>query len=197
MKKKDWTGNTHSTMVLTGARGHAQNEREEHDYYATEPKALELLLEKESFKNVWECACGGGHLAEVLKSHNILSRATDLINRNYGTGELDFLEYSGKHDGDIITNPPYKYAQQFIEKAIDCVNEGSKVAMFLRIQFLEGKARGKMFDKYPPRVVYVSRTRLKCAIGGEFDKMTGSATCYAWYVWEKGYTGDTVIKWIN
>ncbi len=194
---KDWTGNTHSTMVLTGATGHALNERETHDYYATEPKAIKLLLEQETFNNVWEVACGGGHLAEVLKEGGVLGRATDLIDRGYGDGQVDFLTVYESWDGDIITNPPYKFAQQFIEKSIETVGVGNKVAMFLRIQFLEGKARGKMFAKYPPKVVYVSRTRLKCAIAGDFDAMTGSAPCYAWFVWEKGFTGDTIIKWIN
>ena len=47
--KKDWTGNTHSVMVTLGASAHAQNEREEHDFYATEPKALELLFKEETF----------------------------------------------------------------------------------------------------------------------------------------------------
>ena len=67
----------------------------------------------------------------------------------------------------------------------------------IRIQFLEGKARGAMFKRYPPKTIYVSRTRIKCALCGDFKAITSSATCYAWYVWQKGYTGDTVIKWIN
>jgi hypothetical protein len=184
-------------MVLTGASGHSLNDREAHDYYATEPKAIHLLLQEETFSNVWEVSCGGGHLAEVLKEKGILGKATDLIDRGYGEGNVDFLLTQESWDGDIITNPPYKYAQQFIERAIETVNNGRKVAMFLRIQFLEGKSRGKMFVKYPPKCIYVSRTRLKCALGGDFNAMTGSATCYAWFVWEKGYSGDTVIKWIN
>ena len=69
--KKDWTGNTHSTMVILGASNHGQHERETHDYYATEPKAVELLLNEESFSNVWECACGEGHLAKVLEEKKI------------------------------------------------------------------------------------------------------------------------------
>lgn len=195
---KDWTGNTHSTMVLTGANGHSLTERAEHDFYATEPKAIKLLLEKETLENVWENACGTGHLAEVLKEKGILGKATDLIERGYGEGGVDFL--SGifePWDGDIVTNPPYKFAQAFIEKSIQTVLPGRKVAMFLRIQFLEGKSRGRMFKNYPPKKIYVSRTRIKCAINGDFERMTGSATCYAWFVWEKGYTGETIIDWIN
>lgn len=75
-----------------------------------------------------------------------------------------------------------------------------KVAMFLKIQFLEGKERKKLFTKYPPKVVYVSSSRILCAKNANFEEMRkggGSAVAYAWYVWEKGFKGDTVVKWIN
>lgn len=75
---------------------------------------------------------------------------------------------------------------------------GRKIAMFLKIQFLEGKSRRELFRKYPPKTVYVSSDRLRCAMNGDFDKRAEhSAVCYAWYVWEKGYEGDTVLRWIN
>lgn len=70
--------------------------------------------------------------------------------------------------------------------------------MFLKVQFLEGKERRKLFEKYPPKVIYVSSSRINCAMNGDFEKYKfNSAVAYAWFVWEKGYCGDTVIKWIN
>lgn len=70
--------------------------------------------------------------------------------------------------------------------------------MFLKLQFLEGKARRKLFDKYPPKRVYVSSARLRCAMNGDFEKYAKpNAVCYAWFVWEKGYTGDIIVKHIN
>ena len=71
-----------NTFRSLGASSHSIEEGEEHDYYTTEPKALELLLELEEFsKNIWEPACGEGHLSEVLieKGFNVLS--SDLIDR--------------------------------------------------------------------------------------------------------------------
>ena len=134
-----------------GARNYAIEERETHDYYATEPKALELLLEVEKFsERVWECACGEGHLSKVLKAHGHKVLSTDLIDRGYGIGGIDFLQWSSPFDGDIITNPPYKYALEFVEKALSLIPEGRKVAMFLKLQFLEGKARRAFFEKAPP-----------------------------------------------
>ena len=84
---KDWTGNARSTHAQLAARNYAVEDREVNDYYATEPKAMELLLKRERFaENVWECACGGGHLARGLNMAGYKVRATDLVDRGYGVG---------------------------------------------------------------------------------------------------------------
>ena len=204
---KDWTGNQNSIYTTLGASNHTDKERESNDYYATEPKALELLLELENFSPyVWECACGEGHLSKVLKSHGYDVKSSDIVNRGYiETETLDFLQVK-KEDvkqeisRDIITNPPYKYAKEFVEHALDISMDSTKIAMFLKVQFLEGKARRDLFKKYPPKKIYVSSSRLLCAKNGDFQKMRdggGSAVAYAWFRWEKGFTGDTVVRWFN
>lgn len=199
---KDWTGNKKSIFTTLGASSHTQGERERYDYYATEPKAAKLLLELETFnKNIWECACGEGHLSEVLKQHGHNVRSTDIVDRGYSNEILDFLALDNisQFNGDIITNPPYKYAQEFIEKALKLIPIGNKIAMFLKLQFLESKGRKQLFTLHPPKTIYISCSRLLCAKNAEFDKVkkNGSAVAYAWYVWEKGYNGDTIIKWFN
>ena len=200
--KQDWTGDSNSIFKTLGASSHTEKERQEHDYYATEPKAIELLLKMEKFNhNVWECACGEGHLSKVLEDAGYNVKSTDLMDRGFGETGIDFLSIDNlEWNGDIITNPPYRYAQEFIEKALQIIPEGNKVAMFLKIQFLEGKRRKKLFLSQPPKTVYVSSSRLLCAKNAEFEKMIaggGSAVAYAWYIWEKGYKGDTILKWFN
>ena len=69
--------------------------------------------------------------------------------------------------------------------------------MFLRLQFLEGLHRYDLFKENPPKVVYVSSKRIKCGKEGEFNTASSSIIAYAWFVWEKGYKGDTAVKWIN
>lgn len=195
------TARTHDVFVTLGASNHSKNEREQFDYYATDPVAMELLLDIEQFsENVWECACGAGHLSRVLEERGYNVRSTDLVDRGYGESGLDFLDCKDTYDGDIITNPPYKYAKEFVEQAINCVTEGHRVAMFLKVQFLEGKGRRELFDKYPPKVIYVSTGRISCCKNGDFSpeqRSNNSAQAYAWFIWEKGYTGDTVVKWFN
>lgn len=192
MSKKDFK--------LVGATAHSKEEREENDFYATDPKALEIFLDESGIKlnNVWECACGQGHLAEVLKKRNLLGRASDLIDRGYGETEVDFYSYKGKWNGDILTNPPYGDAMKFCKHALDTIENGSKVIMLMRIQFLEGQRRKPFLLENPPKYVYVSSSRLLLAKNADFVRYnTPSANCYAWYVWEKGHNGDTLLKWFN
>ena len=158
-----------------------------------------MLLALETFAPViWEPACGEGHISNVLAAHGYEVISTDLIYRGFGEPEpMDFLtETFPEFEGDIITNPPYSAGLEFVERALETVRPGGKVAMFLKVQFLEGKRRGELFSKTPPRTVYISRSRLACAKNGDFSH-TESAIAYAWYVWEKGFTGDPVIKWFN
>lgn len=131
----------------------------------------------------------------MLYDKHLLGRASDLINRDYGESGVNFLLERNKWNGDIITNPPFKYAEQFICKAISLSR--NKVAMLLRIQFLEGQARQKLFQLYPPRFVYVFSKRLHCALNGNFETTASSnAICFAWFVWYKGYKGEPSVRWL-
>ena len=177
---KDWTGDSRSVYTAIGASNHSAYERQQHDYYATEPRAV--------------------HLSKVLERAGYDVLSTDIVYRGYGyPASVDFLSEreANSFDGDIITNPPYKYALEFVKQAIRVVKPNNKVAMFLKLTFLEGQKRRSFFKTNPPKTVYVSSSRLICARNGDFEKFPHSAIAYAWFVWEKGYSGNTVIKWIN
>ena len=69
--------------------------------------------------------------------------------------------------------------------------------MFLKITFLESQKRKEFFKQYPPKYVLVFSKKIQVAINGD-EKMfkKSSAACYAWFVWEKGYKDNSIIKWI-
>jgi len=181
-----------------GASNHSLGIREENDFYATEPKAAELLLEiMPELDNIWECAVGEGHLAKVFDNAGKLYKATDLIDRGYGITEDFLLCNEHYYNGDIVTNPPYKLAQEFVEHALELIDTGRYVCMFLKVLFLESRSRKELFQKYPLKTIYVSSSRINCAKNGDFNTYTSSAIAYAWFVWQKGYTGESVVKWIN
>ena len=202
---KDWTGNKKTTFVTLGASNHSEKERETNDYYATDPHALKIFLDKlkedniELHQNIWECACGEGHLSQVLINNGYNVYSTDKVDRGFGDKKIDFLQekfFGNDLEADILTNPPYKYAKEFVEKALEIQADGYYTIMFLKIQFLEGQARKKLFEKYPPKYIYVNSARQICYINGDMGKKMSSATCYCWYIWEKGYSGESIIRWI-
>lgn len=77
-----------------------------------------------------------------------------------------------------------------------CVGNRHKVAMFLKLTFLEGKARKQLFRKYPPKTIYVFSSRVCCGKNGVFDRKN-NVVAYAWFVWEKGFQGDPIVRWVN
>lgn len=166
--------------------------RETNDFYPTPPLATLELLERINIKEddlVWECACGDGAISKLLPPNTI---STDLIYRGYGEGGIDFLETEKQVDW-IITNPPYSHATQFAVHALKCANN---VALLLKIQFLEGVARYDFFRENPPKRIYVFSKRLNIVKNGEAMK-NSTMMCFAWFIWEKGYQGESIINWIK
>lgn len=186
--------------LMLGVNPNADRQKE--DFYATEPSALILFIEKLKTdgitinNNVWECACGQRHLANVLLDYKHEVKMTDLIKRIEGVVEQDFLQSIDVFNGDILTNPPFCLAEKFVEKSISLLQNNNKLFLFLKIQFLEGQKRKELFKKYPPKYVYCYSSRQKCAKDGEFEKYTATTQFYAWYIWEKGFVGETILRWI-
>lgn len=203
---KDWTGNAISVWKANAATNHSIAERQNEDYYATDPIAIDKLLTVEKPNRfIWECACGGGHLSKRLTEKGFAVLSTDIVDRGYNEFhyKADFLTQTDMvvdFNYDILTNPPYRYANEFVLKALELLPQGCKCYMFLKLTFLEGKARKEsIFSKLPPRTVYVFSERVKCARNGDFQSLKdsgGSAVAYAWFVWEKGNYGKTEVKWI-
>ena len=198
--KKEWTGTKEGVFFNMGATNHSHSERQEQDYYATDPIAIQLLLKVENFDGIiWECACGEGHLSKEMQNlgHKVFS--SDLVDRGFGDGMYDFLGTDNNEvlEMNIITNPPYKYANDFIKKGMEVLAIGYKMALLLPIRYLEGKERKHIFKQFPPKKVYVSSSRINCAKNGEFDKLQGSAMAYAWFIWEQGFKGKPTLAWFN
>ena len=187
------------TLKVMGASNHCDEERSKLDYYGTDPKSTKALLEVEKFdKFIWE-PCAGHHLmANVLKEAGYEVTTSDIADYDgvQHDAKLNFLNHNETWYGDIITNPPYGLSTEFAVKALETVQPGHKVAMFLRTLFLEGTKRyEKLFKENPPKTVYVFTNRQVSDKNDDFSK--GSAVSYSWFVWEKGYKGPTQIKWIS
>ena len=185
-----------STKALSIVGSSRNNgDREAEDFYPTPPYAVEELLKREVFRgNIWECACGDGAISEVFKNKGFEVHSTDLIDRGYGT-ELNFLQSDFVAD-NIITNPPYKLALDFVLHAKKLSNK--KIAMFLKTVWLESESRYEMFQntEFPLKTVYQFSKRVSLYKGGVKMKNSGMIA-YAWYVWDKDYVGKPTIEWIR
>ena len=179
-----------------------KRERPEHDFYATPSCSITSILKKVILTGtILEPACGDGTISKILRVHypHSIIVSTDLIYRGYGVGDVDFLthDFGQKYD-NIITNPPFKYAKEFIEKGLEWSTD--KVVMFAKIQLLEGKSRFKMFEKSPLKYVYVHSERQSPWMNGnplnEKGKKWNSAMCFAWFVFQHKYKGEPIIRWL-
>lgn len=181
-----------SLSIVGSSRNNGNRQKE--DFYPTPSYAVEELLKREKFNgNIWECACGDGAISEVLKKIGFNVISTDLINRGYGN-QADFLRSNLIVD-NIITNPPYKTALDFVLKAKQ--QSKNKIAMFLKTVWLESESRYNMFQdtKFPLKVMYQFSKRVTLYKDGIKMKNSGMIA-YAWYVWDKSYIGKPTIEWI-
>lgn len=198
------------------AGGNPKNDRVEHDFYATDPVAVERLLLQYSINGteILEPCVGNGNIANALRDfykHRLNITGIDIVDRGYpNTIVQDFLTWETDRKFDcIITNPPFSLAKEFVEKSMDLLNEGSieedgypngQLIMFLKIQFLEGEKRKELFDKYPPKYIYVFRNRMATWNSGQpldpNGKRWATTMCHAWFVWEKGSRTEPIVRWL-
>lgn len=189
-----------SHSIISNGGNHV-DDREENDFYATEPAAIDLLVKAEKLSlNIWECACGKGHLSRRLSDLGHKVVASDFIQRGHGIvfnflcfADIDTIRGIPLSEFDIVTNPPYRETESFVRRGYSRLGNGRKLCLFLKLTFLESVRRDVLFKHYPVSRIHVCRKRIKCAKNGDFSKVSSSPTCYAWFVWEKGYTGPTII----
>lgn len=149
----------------------------------------------------WEPACGRGHMARPLAEAFDRVHASDVF--DYGFGAVaDFLWFGARppaaHIDWVITNPPFRLAEQFICRALDIARCG--VAMFVRLQFLEGIDRWRhLYNVRPPSIIAVFTERVPL-FRGRLDPSGSTATAYAWIAWhtdrEERWRGWAPTIWI-
>jgi hypothetical protein len=148
---------------------------------------------------IWEPCCGRGSMARTLRERFKLVRATDIADyssRRWQHGLLNFIKYDFS-DMDtvswVITNPPFRLAQQFVLRARLVATQG--VAVLVRTSFLESLGRYKyLFERTPPKIVAQFSERVPM-VRGRLDPEASTATSYCWMVWY-GILGGTHLMWI-
>ena len=171
--------------------------RERDDFYRTPEAATRALLGVEALGPlVWEPACGDGAICRVLETAGIRCVATDLVDRGYGEARRDFLMERDLLAPVIVTNPPFKLADEF---ALHALSLGvRKLCLFLRLAFLEGRARhDRLWAVHPPARVWVFSRRLTLWRGDDPNPQDkGGTIAFAWFVWDREVGGPPRLGWL-
>lgn len=183
------------TDIYVGVNKSDENRRQ-NDLYETPPLATYLLHKYGNPpKNIVEPCAGRGNIVVELARHGYNVAAFDLNDHpnkvwsQITTGvDVLSLERPSGFDG-MVTNPPYfkNLPHLIAEKGI---SEYDYTALFVRLTFLEGQKRKKLFTNHPPSdIIFLSdRVNFKANMITEpveaVDQI-GGMIAYAWIVWNK------------
>jgi hypothetical protein len=176
------------------------------DLYETSPVAVEALIKHVKLpKRIWEPACGKScNIVTTLRNAGHIVLATDLTDYKWSEnllamGNRDFLKESPHQTFGIeaiVTNPPFKYAHEFVQHARKLC---PLTIMLLRLAFIESVKRNDILDSGDLRQILVFRNRLPMMHldGFEGNKNNSSAMAFAWFVWDRSYNGKATIERIS
>jgi hypothetical protein len=170
------------------------------DAYFSPPEATASLLHIEAKylpKCIWEPAAGDGAIVRPLREAGLTVIASDIVDYGLeGCTTVDYLKAKSIADvKGIITNPPYKLAMQFAQKAL---REAPYLALLLRTNFLESTARLPFFQRHQPARIWISSRRLPMMHRhGWQGRRAPSNTCFAWFVWDERSIQKRVIDWFD
>jgi predicted RNA methylase len=183
-----------------------------YDLYETPKEATRKILDAlidDSILNtindeLYECCSGAGAITNVLDEYGFKYNASDIQIEDYIVGEkgIDVYELPDKCCDIVFTNPPYNLMtprkknfdthmlKQFLRISKD------KVILLLNIFYLSSDTRMEMLKQSPLKYVYMHSDRVTMFPYGEEKPDNGGTKFFAWYVFEHGYTGEPVIRWL-
>jgi hypothetical protein len=172
-------------------------DRHTDDWYVEPARAICALLDVETFSGaIWDPACGGGNIPEACKARGYQTFATDLVDRGYGEGGVDFLATDWQNaPPNVVSNPPFGIAVQFVRRALTFAT--GKVCVLQRTTWLEGERRyQELFARGTLARLWQFRSRISMPPGDAAVKAQGGAVAFAWYVFQRDHRGAPTIGWL-
>lgn len=173
-------------MTDTAMLGTSGYKRREADFYSTPAWCTEALCDAVELPyEIWEPAAGTHAIADVLTQRGHRVAATDIS----ADAREDFLEADTPH-GCIVTNPPYKLAEEFIDHALGLTAGTGMVAMLLRNEYDCAASRRNWFEMrcFAKKLVLTKRPKW---IEGPLK--ASPRHNFAWYVWDWKHEGPPTI----
>lgn len=172
-----------------------REKREKDDFYPTPPEGTRALLTVEQFDGaIWEPACGDGAISKELAAAGYEVVSTDLVDRGYGEARVDFLLEWHSRAPNLVTNPPNKLLDQFMQQATRLVP--GKIALLAPVRSVAGVRRRQIYETTALARIWVFAPRPQLWRGGVPTSENGSVMDLAWLVWDRAHRGPPTIGWI-
>jgi hypothetical protein len=179
-------------------------ERDEYDWYVEPSECSAALFASEDFSGrVWDPACGIGRIVKSAREAGLSAVGTDIVKRDpICEAEIDFLRHDAIVGFDhIVSNPPFGCAETFIQKAINTVPLGGKVAMLLPLVWLTGfSSKRDWLPESPLKTLMPISPRPSMPPGAVVvsgQKVGNGTKDFAWFVWQRGYSEGCKVHFLN
>lgn len=180
-------------------------ERDPLDFYVEPAFCTELLIDNlPGWENVWDPACGSGTIVKTMQANGIDAFGTDIIRRRYEQAAvMDFLALwtHGFPFTDIVTNPPYGKAEDFIRWALrKGPSQARRLAVLVRLDFLASQRRHALFTEHEPQYVMVLSRRPSMPPGDRPDlEAKGGQHDFMWLVFDRrrGHYARCEVRWLK
>lgn len=175
------------------------------DFYETPTKATETAVERmisdgilNPSDDIYEPCCGAGAITSVLRKYFYNVKSSDIQIEDYVDGNkgVDVYQLPSGFTDIIFTNPPYNLMTRnnMLNEFLRIANK--KVILILNIYYLSGKSRKEMLESSNLRYVYIHSDRVTMFPYGQVKPKNGGTKMFAWFVWDKEYEGEPIIRWL-
>jgi len=172
--------------AMAGGNANKDRAKPDNEFFPTPVEAIDALMEHEGgalrrYERIWEPCCGNGQSARALEFYRFEVIGTDLIDRGYGTGSLDFLQWEGTPPAKaIVSNFPFSLALEFVLKAKSLGIE--YMAVLHKTTYWNATDRDRLWAIWQPARRYSLTFRL------DFLGLGGGTMDCDWYVWDIAHT---------
>jgi len=152
-----------------------------------------------SSMRILEPCSGTGNLVLAGRALGLKIKASDIQTGQeiFGKKGVSLFSYPDSYCDCVLTNPPYKglYESGMLQKLLEISQQ--RTILLLNLNFLESVRRKPLFDKGTLEFVYVYRNRVTMYPYGTVEPNNGGTKAYAWFVFNKRYSGEPCIRWLD
>jgi hypothetical protein len=178
--------------------------RDEYDWYVEPKECSRALFDLVKFDGeIWDPACGMGNIISSAKEYDHVTFSSDIVKRYSGCDEvIDFFQISTQRRADnIVCNPPFGLSEPFIQKSLEITRVGGKIACILPLVWMAGFSKKRNWLPVSPlRFVFPISPRPSMPPGAvilQGEKPGNGTKDFAWFVWEKGFSGVASLEFMN